>query len=102
VDDVALLAALLNVDQHGLIDELEMYNEVVLGHEKDPFGKSSFPPGVYGFCVWVLCVGACVCVCKVVIECGCGVGACDCDCARALLCSTGTFEEASAVKDKTF
>jgi len=46
VEDVSLLAALLNTDQQGLIEEIELYNEVVLGHEKDPFGKTSFPPGL--------------------------------------------------------
>lgn len=45
LEDVSLLAALLNVNQQGLIDELELYNEVVLGHEADPFGKTSFHPG---------------------------------------------------------
>ncbi|KAF5839785.1 FAD binding domain-containing protein [Dunaliella salina] len=47
VEDVSLLAALLNTDQQTLIEELELYNEVVQGHEKDPFGKSSFPPDIF-------------------------------------------------------
>eukprot|EP00967_Tisochrysis_lutea_P005413 scaffold6475_cov18-Tisochrysis_lutea.AAC.3 len=54
VEDVSLLAALLNTDQQGLIEEIELYNEVVLGHEKDPFGKTSFPPGA---CM-LICLGA--------------------------------------------
>lgn len=70
VDSVAVLAALLSVDQHALVDELELYNEVVLGQEQDPFGKTSFPPGgarcwgcgcgCRGFCCCWPAAGACV------------------------------------------
>ena len=49
-----MFAALLNVPQEQLSAEIEFYNDVAVGHEKDPFGKTIFPPGE--FCI----VGQCV------------------------------------------